>query len=75
MNDLRVDIVCYDSATDDYIQCIINKHKLSYAKTQNPEEDLYTWEGIEMSEKLYTMLLLLENNWHIEKSVGAVGEQ
>ena len=74
MKSIKVDIVCYDSATDDYIQSTINKYKLSYAKTSNPEEDLYIWEGIEMSEKLYTYLALLDVVWHVSRVDGAVGE-
>jgi len=74
MNVIKVDIVCYDSATDDYIEHTVNKYKLKYAQTVNPEEDLYIWEGIEMSEKLYTYLVLLEVAWHITRVDGAVGE-
>ena len=74
MKNLSVNIVCYDSATDDYVDSIVNKYKLKYARCYNPEEDLYIWEGIKMSEKLYTYLALLDVVWHIEKSAGAVGE-
>lgn len=74
MKSITVDIVCYDSATDDYIETIIKKYKLNYAKTYNPEEDLYIWESIEMSEKLYTYLALLDVVWHMSRVDDACGE-
>lgn len=72
---MKIDIVCYDSAEDDKIRAFIDKHRLTYEATYNREEDYYDWIGIEIEPKLYTILLLLENNWHIQKSDGAVGEQ
>lgn len=72
---MKIDIVCYDSAEDDKIAQFIEQYNLTYEATYNREEDYYDWIGIEISEKLYTILLLLKNNWHIQKSDGAVGEQ
>lgn len=72
---MKIDIVCYDSAEDDKIAQFIEQYNLTYEATYNREEDYYDWIGIEISEKLYTILLLLKNNWHIQESDGAVGEQ
>ena len=72
---MKVNIVCYSDIEDNKVEAFIKKYSLSYDASYNREEDYHEWEGIEMNEKLYTMLLLLGGNWHIEKSDGAVGEQ
>jgi len=71
---VKIDIVVYDSAEDDKVEQFIAKHKLTYEATYNRDSEYYDWIGIEIPDKLYTILLLLGNNWHIEKSAGAVGE-
>ena len=64
----------FDEQEDSAVEQFIAKHKLKYEATYNRADDYYDWIGIEIPEKLYTYLCLLENNWHIQKSVGAVGE-
>ena len=71
---MKIDIVVYDSAEDDRVREFIEKYKLTYDKAHNRAEDYHDWLGVEIPDKLYTILLLLGNNWHIEKSDGAVGE-
>ena len=71
---MKIDIVVYDSEQDDRVEQFIKLYNLKYEATYSRDEEYYDWIGIEIPEKLYTLLLLLENNWHIEKSKGAVGE-
>ena len=71
---MKIDIVVYTSEDDAQVEQFIHKHRLTYEATYNRDSEYYDWIGIEIPEKLYTYLLLLENNWHIKKSDGAVGE-
>ena len=71
---MKIDIVVYNSTDDATVEEFIHKHKLRYEATYNRDSEYYDWIGIEIEPKLYTYLLLLENNWHIQKSQGAVGE-
>ena len=75
MKSIKVDIVVFDDEQEQVLEEFIERYSLSYANSYARAEDYIEYESVEMSQKLYTMLLLLENNWHIEKSVGAVGEQ
>ena len=71
---MKIDIVVFDSAEDTKVEQFVKQYKLSYEATYSRAEDYYDWIGVEIPQKLYTLLLLLENNWHIVKSDGAVGE-
>jgi len=71
---VKIDIVVYDSVEDTKVEQFIHKYNLKYEATYNRDAEYYDWIGIEISEKLYTILLFLGVNWHIEKSAGAVGE-
>jgi hypothetical protein len=72
---MKIDIVVFDNVEEQKLEQFIDKHNLAYDTAYNRAEDYIEYNGIEISEKLYTILLLLENNWHIEQSEGAVGEQ
>lgn len=72
---MKIDIVVFDSEEDDRVKQFIEKYDLTYEAMYNREEDYYDWIGIEIPQKLYTILLLSGYNWHIQKSLGAVGEQ
>ena len=74
MKNLKVDIVVFNSEDDDRVEQFIHKHKLEYEATYARDSEYYDWIGIKIPEKLYTYLLLIENNWQIKKSAGAVGE-
>ena len=52
----------------------LSQYNLTYRETHSRSDEYYDWLGVEIPEKLYTILLLLGVNWHIEKSEGAVGE-
>ena len=71
---MKIDIVVYDSVEDDRVEAYIKKYNLTYESTHNRDEEYYDWLGVEIPDKLYTILLLSAGNWHIEKSKGAVGE-
>lgn len=74
MNNNKYDIVCFDSDTAQVLDDFIARYNLTYDTAYNRAEDHNEYNGIEMSEKLLTMLLLLENNWHIERVDTARGE-
>jgi hypothetical protein len=70
---MKIDIVVFDEVEEKRVDAFIEKHELAYANAYNRAEDYIEYEGIEISEKLYTILQLLENNWHIERVKGAIG--
>lgn len=70
---MKINILVFDEEEEKKVDAFISKHKLTYDTAYNRAEDYIEYNGIEMSEKLYTILCLLENNWHIERVDGAIG--
>ena len=70
---MKVNILCFDEYEEAKVDAFIKKHSLTYDTAYNRAEDHIEYNGIEMSEKLYTYLCLLDYNWHIERVKGAIG--